>query len=218
MISNLETYRIVESGKYCIDEDIKFNPLPGDITQPNNHDKVNWFPRDPSKFPGCDTNTNGAYALGFFAAITIETSNVELDLENKEIKQHQSHYFQQRFFSIIEIGKAPFIKGSGPTNFGKISTVKNVYIHNGKLGLSAHHGIHSNNAKKITIEDLKIFDFEVAGIQFNGFRDLTLRNLEIGPSANDVKGILYIVICFIFIFIFMFSDIFNVSEIDNYIT
>lgn len=181
------TYRIKKSGKkYCIDEDIEFNPLKGKINAPNNREY--WFPTDSKKYPGCESNTNGAYALGFFAAIAIEADNVELDLEKNTIKQHKYHYFQQRFFSIIEIGKSPFIKGSGPTSFGKLSTVKNVYIHNGKLGLSSHHGIHSNNAENIHLENLEIRDFEVGGIQMNGFRNLKIIDIDIGPSATNVKG------------------------------
>ena len=79
------TYRIRDSGKYCLDQDIEFNP--------SDH----WFPTDPVQFPGCHSHREGAYALGFFAAIAIEADDVELDLEGHSISQHETHYLQQRY-------------------------------------------------------------------------------------------------------------------------
>eukprot|EP01084_Bolivina_argentea_P201044 343704_1 len=179
------TYRIRESGKYCLTEDIIFNPLPGDINTPNS--KFAWFPRNEALYPACDSLQNGAFALGFFAAISVEADNVDIDLNTFEISQHPHFYIEQRFFSIIEIGNAPFLQGSGPNNFGQYKPVEHIKIYNGKLGLSAHHGIHSNDAKHVIIENIQIKDFEVAGVQFNGFKNVQIKNVEIGPSSIYVK-------------------------------
>eukprot|EP01084_Bolivina_argentea_P114804 204312_1 len=178
---NTGTYRITKSGKYCLSENIKFAPFATDETP-----DFNWFPHNAELYSGCLEFKNGAFALGFFAVITIETNNVELDLNNFEISQTLDFYIQQRFISIIEIGKSPFVQGFGPTNFGPLDPVNNIYIHSGKLGLSSHHGIHSNEANNVKIEDLQIYDFEVGGIQMNGFTDLILRNINIGPSSSQV--------------------------------
>ncbi len=75
-------------------------------------------------------------------------------------------------------------------NFGPFSPVKNIYIHNGKLGLTSHHGIHSNDSQNIRIENIQISHFEVAGLQFNGFKNVKLINVEIGPSSTNVKRML----------------------------
>ena len=178
------TYRIVDAGKYCLDEDIEFNPLPGPIESPNTD--FHWFPSNSALYPGSDVFVNGSFALGFFAAISIETNDVELDLCEQSISQHLHHYLQQRFFAVIEINQAPFLEGVGPTDFGPISNISNIYIHNGAIGLSSHHGIHANEANNVTIENLIIRDFEVAGIQFNGFSNVKISDSIIGPSATNV--------------------------------
>ena len=179
------TYRIISSGKYCLDEDIEFNPLSGNIDSPNID--FNWFPSNNVLYPGSSDFIHGPFALGFFAAITIETNNVEIDLCQQTISQHFHHYLQQRFFSVIEIAKTPFLEGSGPTNFGSITNITNIHIHNGIIGLSSHHGIHSNEANNVTLNNLIIRHFEVAGIQFNGFTDLKINDIVIGPSATNVQ-------------------------------
>ena len=184
----LGTYRIMHSGKYCLDEDIEFNPNPGSISNPNS--QFHWLPTDDILYPGSSDLLNGAYALGFFAAIAIESSDVEIDLCGQSIAQHLHHYLQQRFFAVIEIAKSPFLEGVGPTHFGPITNITNIYIHNGIIGLSSHHGIHSNEANNVILDNLVIRDFEVGGIQFNGFSGVQIRNIHIGPSATNVQRML----------------------------
>ena len=53
-------------------------------------------------------------------------------------------------------------------------------------GLTSHHGIHGNSADSITISDLVIKDFEVAGIALNGFNGVTIENVEVGPCYQEV--------------------------------
>eukprot|EP01084_Bolivina_argentea_P030213 56020_1 len=179
------TYRIISSGLYCLTESISFNPIPGNINSPNTFGA--WHPTNPKQFPGCSTASDGAFALGFFAAISIETSDVTIDLNNHIIEMDYTFYLQQRFYSHIEIGPQPFLPNFGPADFGsQFINVKNIEIRNGELGLTSHHGIHSNNPTNVAIHHLKIYDFEVAGIQLNGFHGATLTDLRIGPSLHNV--------------------------------
>eukprot|EP01084_Bolivina_argentea_P081834 148168_1 len=83
------TYRITQSGKYIIMEDIEFDFNAGDINNPNfetPHDGA-WWPHidQIDKYPGAYT-TRDEYFMGFFAGITIETGDVILDLNGYEIR------------------------------------------------------------------------------------------------------------------------------------
>eukprot|EP01083_Nonionella_stella_P149556 475219_1 len=86
------TLRIVECGEYILSEDIVFNFNPptseemnSDGFSPNSIDldELYWFPRrdqqSADEYPGTYTYS-GAFALGYFAGITIETDNVTIDL------------------------------------------------------------------------------------------------------------------------------------------
>lgn len=124
------TYRIRKPGKYCLGENIILNPRPGSIEYPNKYGS--WFPINEKYYPGSISHDNGGFALGFWAAITIETSNVELDLMGFEMIQSREFYLQQRFYNHIEIQNAPFNFGQGPANFGQtIEKIRNIHIKNG---------------------------------------------------------------------------------------
>ena len=156
---SMGTYRILKSGKYCLSEDIVFNPRePEDLSSPNSN-IYNWYPGEYGEFdflsyPGTLGNIargdaiNGPFAGGFFAAISVETVDVEIDLNGYSISQHPHFYTQQRFYSNIEVQNKPYDELSKRTTgiwmWGPNAVVDNVYIHNGELGLSSHHGIHSN--------------------------------------------------------------------------
>ncbi len=79
------TYRISKSGKYIIMEDIEFDFNASDINNPNieTSDGGAWWPYidQIDEYPGAYT-TRDEYFMGFFAGITIETSDVILDLNN----------------------------------------------------------------------------------------------------------------------------------------
>ncbi len=45
------------------------------------------------------------------------------------------------------------------------------------------HGFDTDN---VYVSDLKIQEFEVAGLQFNGFWNVTIRNVDIGSSSTQV--------------------------------
>jgi len=176
------TYRILNPGVYQLCENIVFNPNPSTTLDAVNNDAFAWYSQNDSFYP-----TNGApFILGFFTAISVESDNVEINLNNFEIRMHDYFHFQQRFFSIIEIANSPSEKGQGQADFGNIKYVSNIKIYNGKLGKSSHHGIHSNGVSNLTISNLRIYDFEVAGIHLNNFKNVKISNVEIGPSLTNV--------------------------------
>ena len=123
---------------------------------------------------------------GFFAGITIECDDVILDLNDHELKMDRIFYYQQPFFSIIELESQPFLPQQGPGFFGADPTfASNVVIKNGILGPSSHHGIHGNRNNNILIENVQIKGFFSHGIQLNGFDKVTVRDVEIGPNSRQ---------------------------------
>ena len=166
------TYRIRKPGIYVLRENISFNP-------------IHLFPLESEKklYP---TGINGAYHLGFFAAITIETEDVILDLNGYTITQSKRHNLLQRFFSIVELADSPFIPNQGPHSFTKnINSAKRCLIMNGNLDNSSHHGIHGNSANDIVIHNVNINDFEVAGIALNGSTNVVINSCKLkGKNKN----------------------------------
>lgn len=181
------TYRITKGGIYCLQEDIEFSPnsniytsIDG-ISSPNVLD--NFHPQESQK----NEYPTPPYQFGFFAAITIECDNVIIDLNGHVLKQSRMHYFNQRFYSNIELNPSPFIRGQGPADFGKLYFPQNICIRNGTLGLSSHHGIHGNGNKNILLENLVIKDFEVAGLHLNGSENVVARRIDIQDISRDVQ-------------------------------
>lgn len=174
------TLRITKPGIYVLQENIEFNPNPNNNSMPtiSQHNSGQYL-----------SSGNNPYTLGFFAAITIECDNIILDLNNYTLKQSKLHFLQQRFYSNIEIASSPFIKTQGPgvkfgmTNYNSGNTV---LIMNGHIGLSSHHGIHSNLNKNIVLYNLIIHDFQVAGISINGMSNSILYNTIIKNSLKNI--------------------------------
>ena len=46
--------------------------------------------------------------------------------------------------------------------------------------------MHGFDVEQVTICNLQIYDFEVAGLQLNGFKDVSIYNVDIGPSSTQV--------------------------------
>lgn len=127
-----------------------------------------------------------AYGLGFFAAIVIAADNVTLDLAGHRIEQSAEHALLQRFFSVIELAERPFIPAQGPANFGEsIVSARNVLIHNGTIGRSAHHGIHGNGNRNIVIANVDFEDYEVGALALNGVEGL----LVVNSNAENRKDV-----------------------------
>jgi hypothetical protein len=160
--------------------------------------------------------SNSAFGIGFFAAICIIGKNFELDLNSFTISQSYQHSLRQRFFAVIEMASAPFIPNVGPHNFGpSIECAENIIIKNGKIGLSSHHGIHGNNNKFITIENVDFVDFEVAAISLNGSINTTLKNINVLGNNKNVK-VLGIWSAGLFLLPYVYKLLENNNFINNY--
>ena len=177
---DLGTVRITKPGVYVLNENIVFNPNEeNDFFPTHEQVKSNLYP----------IGRDGPYHLGFFAAITIETENVILDLNGHTIKQSILHNLQQRFYSHIELANSPFIPKQGPGSFIASDTfvfAENVLIKNGILAKSSHHGIHGNSMKNIILDNIEITDFEVAGIALNGTKNGIITDINIHDSSKKV--------------------------------
>lgn len=128
-----------EPGTYKLCEDIVFNPFPpvGDETPAESYDV---------HFEG--VYNRSSFGLGFFSAISVVASHVTIMLNGFTLEQSVEHSLMQRYFALIELANAPFIKDTGPAQFVSqgecFERAKNVNIIGpGTLGRSAHHGAYS---------------------------------------------------------------------------
>jgi hypothetical protein len=163
------TYRIKSSGKYILDENIIFNPT--------------------------ETRPDIPSGTGWFAAITVETDDVDINLNCHSIEAAaeflNSH--QAGVFAIIELDNCPF---SGSTygylgsNFtGDTSFVhgNNIRIHNGSIGRTSYWGIHGDNNTRVIIDNVKIADFELAGIQLDGATQVLYNRVKISGLEHPIS-------------------------------
>ena len=172
------TYRIIQPGYYQLTEDIVFHPNPDNQFNPT---KEQFRTEVYSKMH---------YRLGFFAAITVETNNVIIDLNDFSISQSPEHYIHQRFYAHIEFASSPFIPNTGPANFGSsIKIPSNVILKNGTLGLTSHHGCHGNHMSTVLIYNVTFKDFEVAAISFNAGIHIYLKNLSVLGTMREVSSL-----------------------------
>lgn len=175
------TVRLRVPAHYVLDENIVFEPNKNDDFFPTAQQTSGG---ENAEYPVAPF---GGFHLGFFAAITIESSDILLDLNGKVLRQSKMFNLQQRFYANIEVANTPFIPKQGPANFGDVFHPANKsYICNGYLGLSSHHGIHGNGAKNLVIQNLSIFNFEVAGIALNGSEDCLIRNIQISNMSKNI--------------------------------
>ncbi len=185
------TYIIDKPGVYKLAEDISFNPHPvgslGDdgVTVLDAYSAGMPFPSQLGD-PDEGKYDPAAFGIGFFAAIMIKANNVVLNLNGHTIEQSAEHALLQRFFSVVELSDQPFIPGQGPFDFGgDITCAENVMIMNGTIGRSAHHGIHGNANKNISIVDVDFDGFEVAAVALNGVEGLRI----IGSTAINREDV-----------------------------
>jgi hypothetical protein len=175
---NEGTVRLQHPGIYVLQEDIVFHPNPNNDFMPT-HEQIK-----SGRYP---VGRGGAYHLGFFAAITIESDDIILNLNGHSIVQSHDHYLDQRFFAMIELASAPFITSQGPHQFSEESTFKNcnnVYIMNGTLGRSSHYSIHGNGVTNLVLYNLEMKDFQVAGLHLNAVKTALLCDLNIHDSNS----------------------------------
>eukprot|EP00808_Paulinella_micropora_P031776 g29842.t1 len=128
------------------------------------------------------------YFLGWFAAIAIEADDVTLDLAGYTISQSFIHSLFQRFFCIVELCARPFVAGQGPPAFTALKSqpicANRLTIQNGVMGPTSHHCVHGLRNSVVKMSNIDCREFEVAGFQLNGPRDVELSNLKIGPSSQ----------------------------------
>lgn len=166
-------YIISEPGYYKLETNLSFGPNPENDYRP--------YPTD-----NYSQNFPLAFHLGFFAAIVINCSNVIIDLNDKVIEASYEFYIMQRFYANIELNITPFMPGQGPGNFGPIQKIKNIWIKNGTLGLSSHHGLHGNNIKNLLVENVIATQFEVAGFATNSIGQIYYKNCS---ALNNLQNV-----------------------------
>lgn len=176
------TFRIRSPGLYVITEDIVFNPDSHYLTTNE------------------DYTGHPMFSMGFFAAITVECNGVIIDLQGHSIRQSYEHYFEQRFFTIVELARSAFIEGQGPGSVQSSESeaqhvASDCMILNGTLGLSSHSSIHGNNNTCVVLQNLTLRDFEVAGIQLNGVHNafidrVYMQGAECAPVASEAFSML----------------------------
>ena len=134
------TLRIREPGKYVLTEDVDFAPRP---------DLDYWPPFDDH-----DEYPMGAYFLGFFAAVTIETADVWLDLNGKTLQQSEIFYKKQRFFNVIELADKVFVEFEGVASLNYQLVV---------AGSRASRDAHHRRGRQRLPRDEEVRDLEGGG-------------------------------------------------------
>jgi len=162
-------------------EDISFSP---NANGPTPYDSC-WAEPSQLKSNGGSYGDH-EYGMGFFAAITVETSDVEIDLNNHKLEQSPEHALLQRFFTVIELASSPFLCTQGPHTFcSNFVPASNVHIHSGTIGLSSHHGIHGNDNTNVRINDVDFENFEVGGVALNGVEGFDMQNCHLS-NRHDI--------------------------------
>lgn len=181
------SYIIDAPGTYVLVEDVTFHPnghLAFDAAQPEAY----LFPTAAQRADGAKYSGD-AFTLGFFAAVVIQSDNVVLDLNGHRLEQSELHALMQRFFAIVEIANAPFPPGKGPAAFSDKESFKKatgVVIRNGTMGRSSHHSIHGNDCEQVSLLNLTLRDFEVAGIALNRAKFVVVDNVDVVNSRQDI--------------------------------
>lgn len=188
------TLQITESGTYILAEDISFNPHPAGSLADDGVTVLDAYTAGRPFMSQFGATEDGkydpaAFGIGFFAAIAISATNVTLDLNGHTLSQHPEHALLQRFFAVVELADQPFVPAQGPSSFGdELIAAERVTIKNGTIGLSSHHGIHGNGAKRVTIEEVDFVDFEVAAVALNGVDKLEIDE-SFASNREDVPVI-----------------------------
>lgn len=196
------TLRIRQPCKLVLQESVQFNPNRPVMLDSNgrktrsaekeaqidpNRDR-DWMPLPDQKDYFDNGRPSHAYDLGFFAAITIEHKDgCIIDLNGFTLGCHTEFALQQRFHALIELADQPFIPSQGPADFGSaIRSAGRVWIRNGSIGRSSHHGIHGNGMTDILITNLVLHDYEVAAISLNGGRRIFIEDCRCEGTHTEI--------------------------------
>lgn len=130
---------------------------------------------------------NGSYDLGFFGGIVVEASDITIDGNGFQISMSEQFALNQRFFSIINLGSAPFIPRTGPGDFGILFTSpKHTIIKNIILGRSSHNGILGNDIHHLYLTNVDAIDWEVSGMTLNNSDYVTVKDSNFKDSNKKV--------------------------------
>lgn len=169
------TYRIKNGCNIVLMEDICFDPI-----------------------PKLEMSRTDKPALGWFAAITVETmESVNINLNTYTLECSQSfvdhHYFKA--FAIILLNNSPYgstpVYNSSPGNTfpGDTTPVSawNTTICNGTIGRSPHFGVKGFYNKNITLYKLKIKDFELAGVWIAAYENLKFHKIFMTGNTHKIR-------------------------------
>jgi hypothetical protein len=169
------TLRLRSPGLFVLQEDVVFEPNPHADFRPRPHQADYAGP---------------AFVLGFFAAITIESTDVLLDLNSHMLAASPVFALQQRFMALIELASQPFLSTQGPASFGaapgSLVAAEHCIVENGVLGRSPHHGIHGNGARHVWLRHLRLQHYEVAAIALNGAKDVLLEHVHAAGAFEHI--------------------------------
>lgn len=193
------TIRVLVPCKLVLCESIAFNPnhglkSDGSLT-PHVERNNDWFPHadqtayfTPTQSQRHGDSPSHAFRLGFFAMITIEHSQgTVIDLNGFTLGSHPLFALQQRFHAVIELANQPFVPNQGPAMFGQnLRAAGKVWIKNGTIGRSSHHGIHGNGMKDILISDVTFVDYEVAAISLNGGKRILIQDCQVKGTFKNI--------------------------------
>jgi hypothetical protein len=141
------------------------------------------------------TRTDKPLVEGWFAVMTVETSaNVVIDFNRKSVQAtsnfNNNHIFD--VFAIVELDNSPFsglqfqTPGTMFTGDTVFVSANNVVVMNGTLGLSGHWGVHGNVNSNIHLNNLRIKDFEVRGIELNGLSNSSIKNIDMSGLEHTI--------------------------------
>lgn len=149
---------------------------------------VDFDPMVPSKE---DIEKDPFLRYGFFAALIMCESDIDLNLSGFTISMSPRLQMQLRFFSLIEFNNSPFPLRDGLPLCDQNQSCdwkrgRNLRVRNGKLGSVSHSCIHGNENRNVSLFQLECENFEVGGIMLNGFVGLRLTNIR---CANNSKNL-----------------------------
>jgi len=121
---------------------------------------------------------------GFFAVVELAADDITFDCDGHSLAMSERACLLHRFAALLQVGSRPFEQGAGPfrEGFGPFVPAHGVKIINGTLGRNSHFAVHGNQCQRLTMENLIIKDFEVAGLFVNGARALRMKSVTLGPN------------------------------------
>ena len=187
------TLRLVNSNYYILSEDIEidfFNnidderPTKNQLNQPikiKNYNQSSIYPKNDSF---CK------YKYGFFAGITVECSDVVIEMNNNHIFMSRKNYLLQPNFSLIQISPMIYLPPiiENDISYKKIS---NIIVRNGSFGLTSGVSIGGVNNTNVIIKNCQFIDFDKSAINLYNSSDVSVNNSYIIRNNYDKSTNVY---------------------------